>query len=695
MFDECLKAEQKNNAVKNASVKYALKKHFNDNYNFNSNIKKVADMPPVADLKGNEFAKGNTDLVTQVTNYFNSIGNKADSKYGTVILNRTGVKSSVSHGIGRTKAIAFKAVPDIIKNGEIIDYQQNYKKRGYDSAVFSAPITIDNQQFFVAVVVRVETDSNSYYLHEIAVNKKEDATPFKTGTDKVGTPSGETSSIYNLLNKLQNVNSNSEFNQNVKFSLKEPESKLAENGVAYREYESGNEQSRVDTLNSFDDVKFSRKESVDVDEFSKENDDYSYDTLITKPDMPFTNITDGINYTSRGITRKDIINEAVNNAKKVGRENENGNAVIYVYDIAKEIIVPKKAIQHSLDRRIEVNGPVVTNIGNILKNSIRINELIPRSDNIEKSYVLIGVAKSQQNEPYIVSFVVNEFTNEVKLIDVLYSVNAKTEPAGSLSPQLSTAATDSKISISDLLDYVNRYYPDILPEDVLRHYGYSVRPDGVIGESALYSRKESVDVDEFGEEDYNYPKLGKAEYKKLYSEIMSWYADRTNQIVEHRLDNDYKYVCELDDDYNLIVLGKCKSINIHERRSFVDEHRKNRKRNVNGVSRYDNGRSIDGQLAGNSMFSSENGETPKNNDKFIGKKISAKGRGNRAGYAENGNNDNLQEKKRYSVKEEPIDYNTILQENDELAQMNEDLKHMLKITFIWIFKLLNLCTIYS
>lgn len=245
----------------------------------------------------------------------------------------------------------------------------------------------------------------------------------------------------------------------------------------------------VNNSNMQDKPKFSLKE---------DNDDYSYDTLISKQDMALTNITDGINYTSRGITRKDIINEAVNNAKTVGRENENGNAVIYVYDIAKEIIVPKKAIQHSLDRRIEVNGPVVTNIGNILKNSIRINELIPRSDNIEQSYVLIGAAKSQLNEPFIVSFVVNEFTNEVKSIDVLYSVNAKKEPAGSSkSPKLSTASTGSNISISDLLDYVNRYYPDILPEDVLRHYGYTARPDGVIGGSSLYSLKEDENTSVF------------------------------------------------------------------------------------------------------------------------------------------------------------------------------------------------------
>lgn len=37
-------------------------------------------------------------------------------------------------------------------------------------------------------------------------NKKEDKTPFKTGTVKHGTPSDASSSIYTLLEKLQNVN---------------------------------------------------------------------------------------------------------------------------------------------------------------------------------------------------------------------------------------------------------------------------------------------------------------------------------------------------------------------------------------------------------------------------------------------------------------------------------------------------------
>lgn len=175
----------------------------------------------------------------------------------------------------------------------------------------------------------------------------------------------------------------------------------------------------------------------------------------------------------------------------MGRKDSFGNVYVYVNDTDTEVMLSKRGLRHSLDRRLSIIAPVTENIGPIIKNSVRINELSPEFETIKNSYVLVGIAKNQKNEPYVVSFVVNRASNEVMSVDVLYAVNAKKEPAGSSkSPQLSTAATGSKISISDLLDYVNRYYPDILPEDVLRHYGYTARPDGVIGESALYSLKE-------------------------------------------------------------------------------------------------------------------------------------------------------------------------------------------------------------
>ena len=196
----------------------ALNVEFDSGTDFNKNMRYVANMKPVADLTGKEFAKGDTDLVTQVCEYFNSIGNKVESKYGTIILNKTGVKSSISHGIGRKKAVAFKAVPDVIRNGRIIDYTNNYKNRDYDTAVFSAPIKIGNEDYYVATVVNVNKNSNEYYLHEIAMtNKKEDETLFKTGNSQKTTPSNASSSIYSLLNKLQNVNNNE-----TKFSLDVP-----------------------------------------------------------------------------------------------------------------------------------------------------------------------------------------------------------------------------------------------------------------------------------------------------------------------------------------------------------------------------------------------------------------------------------------------------------------------------------------
>ena len=240
---------------------------------------------------------------------------------------------------------------------------------------------------------------------------------------------------------------------------------------------------------------FTPTENEDI-RFSRDVN-YSYNELIKKPDMKITEIDDSIEYEANALGRKNIIETAINNAKKIGKVNDNGNAVIHVDDIKTDIIVPKGAIKHSLDRRLSVNAPIAVNVGSILKNAIRINELMPRNEHIEKSYALIGIAKNSINEPFVVSFIVNKHTNEIQSIDVLYAVNAKTEPAGSLSPEVSTPPTGSTISISNLLDYVNNYFPDILPESVLKHYGYSSRPEGNIGESALFSR--DVDYAEYAE----------------------------------------------------------------------------------------------------------------------------------------------------------------------------------------------------
>ena len=221
--------------------------------------------------------------------------------------------------------------------------------------------------------------------------------------------------------------------------------------------------------------------------------DYSYNALVSKPDMKVTTISGNVPK-----NRADVVYYAKKNAASFSKVSENGNPLVYVDDIDTEVMLSTKGLRHGLDRRFDVNAPVTLKAGEIIKNAIRINELTPDKDTVDASYVLIGAAKNEKNEPYIVQFVVNRATNEVTSVDVLYSVNAKTnaaeaikkESTGSLSPEItdkSATLTDSNISIAELLDYVNKYFPDILPEEVLKHYGHDARPEGKLGESALFS----------------------------------------------------------------------------------------------------------------------------------------------------------------------------------------------------------------
>lgn len=73
--------------------------------------------------------------------------------------------------------------------------------------MMSSRITITLQILPMAAVVIVDDKVNEYYLHEVVIKKQnEDETPFKTGTSQKTTPSDASSSIYTLLEKLQNVN---------------------------------------------------------------------------------------------------------------------------------------------------------------------------------------------------------------------------------------------------------------------------------------------------------------------------------------------------------------------------------------------------------------------------------------------------------------------------------------------------------
>ena len=173
-------------------------------------IREVAAMEPVTQIAGTEFAKGEVDLITQVDLFFGQRNNEAyNPQIGTVILDRKGVKSDIGHGIGRKKAAAFAAVPDVIEKGRVVDYQKNWKGRGYDTAVIAAPILIDEEEHLSAVIAIRSRNTNLFYVHEVLTTKN-GAMPFKTGARKSGLPSGDAPSIFSILNRIVEVKNNGE-----------------------------------------------------------------------------------------------------------------------------------------------------------------------------------------------------------------------------------------------------------------------------------------------------------------------------------------------------------------------------------------------------------------------------------------------------------------------------------------------------
>lgn len=208
---------------------------------------------------------------------------------------------------------------------------------------------------------------------------------------------------------------------------------------------------------------------------------YTYEYFVSKPDMQVTVVDDTV-----PLKRADVVALAKKNAAKVGTTKRDGSVAVHVSDIDTDVILSTKGLIHGFDRRFKDNAPVTLKAGEILKNSIRINEMTPSKKEADSSYVLIGVARNSNENFYLVRSVVNKFSNNLLSMDVLYAINAKKSTAVLNAPLVSTPNYRTKISISNLLEYVNRFFPDILPESVLKHFGHTERPEGSIGKNALY-----------------------------------------------------------------------------------------------------------------------------------------------------------------------------------------------------------------
>ncbi len=195
----------------NSYIKTLIDLFLIENDIYAENKSSVLEMAPAFEATGNEFAKGEVDLVTQVDEYFKTFNNQAyNEEIGNVLIDKRGIKDDIAHGIGRKKAATFVAVPNVIKNGKVVDYQNNWKGRGYDTAVIAAPVTIAGEKHYMGVVVIQNKENNRFYVHEVATIKKEGAQPFKTSlAENNSNAGGDTPSVISILQNLAENNPSS------------------------------------------------------------------------------------------------------------------------------------------------------------------------------------------------------------------------------------------------------------------------------------------------------------------------------------------------------------------------------------------------------------------------------------------------------------------------------------------------------
>lgn len=185
------------------------------------NKNKIDENGVISKLNGDEFLGKDIVLYKDVPDMIDRLGGKIYREgLGDVLVTKRGVKDSVAHGIGENKKVTFAAVPDVIRNGVEIDKQANWKRRGYDTIVLGGKVEIANKPAYMGVVLKLDAQSNRYYLHEVLTEKDLKSIEKNTGVVQTGGAEnsvlpGNTSVISNtnIPNSTENVNSQSVENE--------------------------------------------------------------------------------------------------------------------------------------------------------------------------------------------------------------------------------------------------------------------------------------------------------------------------------------------------------------------------------------------------------------------------------------------------------------------------------------------------
>ena len=253
-------------------------------------------------------------------------------------------------------------------------------------------------------------------------------------------------------------------------------------------------------------------------DLSKDGSVYSYDFLISLPDMTVTVLPEisDINGSDGKIVKRDIVDMGIKNARTVGRE-EGGAILVQNSYTGRELEVGSASIRHGLDgNRLLTNARLGAVIGDVVKNAVPINALKNKGKNAVGTYAMASYATDSSGREFIVVVTVEqrgETVDGIELYDVTHSINGRQKrgsrmgimPQG-VTPNDATSFLDSQvdtkaqgfspiktatISISDLLETVKQTHQSILSEDVLAHFGEERNPAGYYTGRAQFSLKDT------------------------------------------------------------------------------------------------------------------------------------------------------------------------------------------------------------
>jgi len=184
---------------------------------------------PVVSLSGDEFLpiEGKT-FIQQVQEFFAAQGGKANSPFGTVLLDKKGIKNDLGHGIGRLKAASFAAVKDVLEKGVVINpmgqYHTNNKKN--PTGMIAAPIIIGDEKYVCVVEVIANRQVTRLYVHEVTLTKNlqgdvADSNAVPGDNNLVTQPQGEIAKILrNYVNTKNNDENNSKTENRIHMNKK-------------------------------------------------------------------------------------------------------------------------------------------------------------------------------------------------------------------------------------------------------------------------------------------------------------------------------------------------------------------------------------------------------------------------------------------------------------------------------------------